>query len=73
MATSGSERNDILERIFGDVKTLPKDATDLELTDARVAGLLDEADPLGSFRREFKLPTNRGIKAMRVKESLRTS
>lgn len=43
----------------------------LKAYDPKAATLLDEHDPLKEFRKEFKLPTNKGIKATAVQDDLR--
>ncbi|KAG8954725.1 Kynureninase (L-kynurenine hydrolase) [Tulasnella sp. 424] len=42
----------------------------LKAYDPKAATLLDEHDPLKEFRKEFKLPTNKGIKATAVQDDL---
>lgn len=43
----------------------------LKAYDPQTATLLDEHDPLKEFRQEFRLPTNKGIKATAVQDTLR--
>ncbi|KAG8996912.1 Kynureninase (L-kynurenine hydrolase) [Tulasnella sp. JGI-2019a] len=57
-----------VQQVFADTKLdIPKD---MDLTDHRFSDALDEQDPLKEFRKEFILPTNRGIGATKVAQDL---